>query len=190
MFSHCGKVSARLAANFRLPKGGRLGEQVRGLRQEAPQSVEQHRRLPEEHARVPIEVSRGKKLLRGRCVGLFAEAHDANRVRSPATDALREIRCSRSRSRPSAAGCRAPRYCLPPADLKAGLSRRTYSRGLPITWSAGNTPITAFGIDRLENMRGQPDGGSGVALRRLGQDLALGNFGKLAYDLGAQMSGW
>ena len=40
---------------------------------------------------------------------------------------------------------------------------------------------------RLQNLRGQTDGGSGVALRGLGQDLALGDFRELAHDLGAQM---
>jgi len=45
----------------------------------------------------------------------------------------------------------------------------------------------SIGIDRLQNMRGEPDGGSGVALRRLGQNLALGNLRQLLHDLGTQL---
>ena len=36
-------------------------------------------------------------------------------------------------------------------------------------------------------MRGQADGGRGIALRGFGQDLALRNLGQLPHDLGAQM---
>ncbi len=39
----------------------------------------------------------------------------------------------------------------------------------------------------MQDLRGQTDRGSGVALRRLGQDLALGDLGKLAGDLVPQM---
>ena len=56
-----------------------------------------------------------------------------------------------------------------------------------MTWSAGNTPMTASGSIGLQNVRGQSDGGSGIALRGLGQNLPLGNFGKLADDFLPQM---
>ena len=36
-------------------------------------------------------------------------------------------------------------------------------------------------------MRGQPDGRRGIALRRLGQNLALRNFRHCLHNLGAQM---
>ncbi len=41
-------------------------------------------------------------------------------------------------------------------------------------------------VDRLQNMRGQPDGGRGVALRRFSQDLVFQHLGELANDLGTQ----
>ena len=42
-------------------------------------------------------------------------------------------------------------------------------------------------VDRLQDVRGQADRRSRVALRRLGQDLLFRNLGKLFHDLRAQM---
>ena len=42
-------------------------------------------------------------------------------------------------------------------------------------------------VDGLQDMRRESNGGSRVALGRLGQDLGFGNLGQLAHDLGAQM---
>ena len=42
-------------------------------------------------------------------------------------------------------------------------------------------------VDGLQNVRGQADGGRGVALGRLGQDLVLRDLGQLAHDFVAQV---
>ena len=62
-----------------------------------------------------------------------------------------------------------------------------YSRGLPDHVVGRKHAHHRVGIDRLQNVRRQADRRRRIALRRLGQNLALGNFGKLLDDLRAQM---
>ncbi len=46
----------------------------------------------------------------------------------------------------------------------------------------GEDAHKSMGIERVEDVGGEADGGGGVALGGLGQDLAAGNFGQLTDD--------
>jgi len=59
--------------------------------------------------------------------------------------------------------------------------------GFPDHVVGGKDSHDRVGVDGLEDMRGQTDGRRRVAGGGFGQNLALGDFGKLVDDLGAQV---
>ena len=70
--------------------------------------------------------------------------------------------------------------------LKRSLQRAAKGAGLPITWSEGNTPITASGS--IDAGCAPPDRSPArCCAAPARQDLPLGNFRKLSHDLVAQM---
>ena len=186
MLSHCGNAAAKAGGKFAAAERRQAREQVLGLGQEAPQRVQQYRSLPEEHARVPIEIPGREKLFRRSRVGFLAEAHDANRFAIAGRDAFGKFDIA-------VAGLSPARLDPQHHDIAFGGGLESGTQQADVFAGLGDHVVRrkdshqSVGIDRLQNVRREPDRRSGVALRRLGQNLAFGNLGQLLHDLGAKL---
>ena len=186
MFSQCGKTSAtRSPRNRAIPKAGQRCQQPCGRRAgtcAARRTVRRRARRTCPHSSRSCRPCHEAR--RSRRIRLLAKA----RTRDGSSDPACAIEPARKLD-VAVAGLRPARLNPQHHDLALGSPAKRarapdcrYARASPITWSAGNTPMTASGIDRFQNVRRQTDGRRRIALRRLRQNLPRGNLGKLPHD--------
>jgi hypothetical protein len=136
------------------------------------QRVQQHRGFPKEHARVPVEVAGLDVAARGFEIRFFAKAAHLHGLARSGLDILGKFDVS-------VAGLGPARLNAEHDDLSAGgrLRRGTDESQIAARFRdhvvGRKDAHHRVGIDGLQDMGGQSDGGRGVALRGFGQDLAL-----------------
>ena len=98
-----------------------------------------------------------------------------------------ETRYSRTRSPASAAECPSTTICPRSAAAKRAAHQLPVAAFLGDDVVGGKHAHHRIRIDRLQDVRGQPDGRRGIALRGLRQNLPRGNLRKLPHDFVAQV---
>ena len=164
---------------------GQGSQHGRGFGQVAAKLVEQDVGAPEEHAGVPVEVAGGQIAFGVGQLGLLVETAHGKRL-CAGLGSAREFDVAVTGFGPARLDAdhhqvaRGGGFQGGPENgaVPAGLSHHV------VGWEHAHHGI---GIERAEDVRRQADGGRGVALHGLGQNLIRGNFGKLADDGAAQV---
>ena len=150
-----------------------------------PQGVLIDDRLPEEHAGIPAEASRGQILLSVFELGLFAEALHLERRSTTGGEARRELHVAIAGLGPT--GLNAQHHHLALLGTRVGgADELEEALGLGDDVVRGKDAHDGVGIQLADQVGGEADGGGGVALGRFGEDLALGDAGQLLDDLRTQ----
>ena len=162
-------------------KRRQAGEKSRGLREVQPQTIENGRGFPEEHTGVPVEVPGADELLRLFELRLLAELLDGNSFEFARRGALREFDIAVPGLRP--AGRDAQHNDLVFFRRPKGRAHMV-EKALRITDDVvgGENAEDGVGVNGFEDMGRESDGGGGVSLRRLRDDLMRGDVRQLTHN--------
>ena len=167
-----------LRVEIGMAEGGQARKQGRGFRQVMAQRVEDSGRFPEKHAGIPVEIPGGDKFLGLGKFWLFAELGDGGGGEFAAFRAGGKFDVA-------VAGFGPAGFDSQNGDLavyrgaEGGFEKGGVAGGVADDVVGGEDAEDGTGVEGMKDVRGEADGGRGVALGRFGDDLRGGNRGEL-----------
>ncbi len=177
-----GENAAKFGEEFRAQEGREALDEFCGFGEMPVECVQQAGGFPEEHAGVPAVIAGLQEFFCGGQVWLFAEAGDGNRVEGAEGCLLGEFDVAVARFGIAGFDAKDNHFALGGGAEGGPDSAQVDGRPRDDVVCREDAE-NRTGVERMEHVAGKSDGGGRVALSRLGDDLAFGDFWKLARDL-------